>query len=364
MASWTTLRREANRLSGTILIYGATGYTGKLIAKMAADQGAQPILAGRDLEKVQIIAKPLGFASRVFDLSDRGRIDAGIKDVAVVLCVAGPFSATSKPMADACLRNRIHYLDITGEIDVFEALAARDAEAKAQGVTLLPGVGFDVVPSDCLAAHLKRRLPDASDLKLYLSLGANMSRGTAKTMIEAVAAGTRLRRNGRLVARSRAEEGSCDFGRGEKLTVQVSWGDVSTAYHSTGFPNIEVQFEASPAIRRMTQTPAFIKSFLGLGFMQSLLKAQVDRMPEGPSEAARRQGQAVLVGEAANSEGQTVLSRLRTPEGYGLTALTAFDAAKRVAAGEVATGFQTPSRVFGPDYILSFDGVMRDDLNS
>jgi short subunit dehydrogenase-like uncharacterized protein len=275
---------EAYRLSGTILIYGATGYTGKLIAKVATGLGARPILAGRDLEKVQAIAKPLGLAFRAFDLGDPGRIDAGIKDVSVVLCVAGPFSTTSKPMADACLRNRVHYLDITGEIDVFEALAARGAEARARGVMLLPGVGFDVVPSDCLAAHLKRRQPDATHLKLYLSLGANMSRGTAKTMIEAVAAGTRLRRDRRLVTRTQAEEGSCDFGKGERPTVQVSWGDVSTAYHSTGIPNIEVHFEALRAIRRMTQTPAFIKSFLGLGFMQSFLKAQIDRMPEGPSE--------------------------------------------------------------------------------
>ena len=76
--------------------------------------------------------------------------------------------------------------------------------------------------------------------------------------------------------------------RRKRSTVQVSWGDVSTAYYSTGVPNIEVQFQASPAIRRMTQTPAFIRSFLGLGFMQSLLKAQVDWLPEGPSEAARR----------------------------------------------------------------------------
>jgi short subunit dehydrogenase-like uncharacterized protein len=119
--------------------------------------------------------------------------------------------------------------------------------------------------------------------------------------------------------------GSCDFGKGERPTVQVSWGDVSTAYHSTGIPNIEVQFEALPAIRRMTQTPAIIKSFLGLGFMQSFLKAQVDWMPEGPSEATRRAGHAVIVGEARNSDGQTVRSRLRTPEGYTLTALTAFD---------------------------------------
>ena len=228
----------------------------------------------------------------------------------------------------------------------------------------MPGVGFDVVPSDCLAAHLKRRLPDAKDLKLYLSLGANMSRGTAKTMIEAIGAGTRLRRKGRIASRDQGESGSCDFGEGEKPTIQVSWGDVATAFHSTGIPNVEVQFEAVPAIRAFARTPWFVKSFLGLDFMQSFLKARVDRMPEGPSEAARGAGRAALVGVARNENGQTVRSRLRTPEGYTLTAETAFDAARRVVAGEVKPGFQTPSLAFGADYILNFDGVTREDLNS
>jgi short subunit dehydrogenase-like uncharacterized protein len=350
-------------LSGTILIYGATGYTGKLIAKAAAEQGARPILAGRNLEKVKAVAEPLGLAARAFDLGDPARIDAAIKDVSAVLCIAGPFSATSRPVADACLRNRVHYLDITGEIEVFEALAARDAEARARGVMLLPGAGFDVVPSDCLAAHLKRRLPDATDLKLYLALGASMSRGTAKTMIEAIAAGTRLRRDGRIVSRDRAESGSCDFGKGAKPTVQMSWGDVATAFHSTGIPNVEVHFEAAPAVKALARTPSFVKSFLGLDFMQSFLKSRVDRLPEGPSEAVRKAGRAVLVGVARNDKGQTVRSRLRTPEGYSLTAATAFDAARRVAAGDVKPGFQTPSRAFGADYILGFDGVAREDLN-
>jgi short subunit dehydrogenase-like uncharacterized protein len=304
-----------NRGNIVILMYGATGYTGRLIAKAARDRGARPILAGRNLDKVKRVAEPLGLSARAFDLGDPVRIDAAIKDVSVVLCAAGPFSATSRPVANACLRNRVHYLDITGEIDVLEALAARDAEAKARGVMLLPGVGFDVAPSDCLAAHLKRRLPDANDLKLYLSLGANMSRGTAKTMIEAIAAGTRMRRKGRIVSRDRAEVGSCDFGEGEKLTVQVSWGDVATAFHSTGIPNIDVHFEASPAIRAFARTPWFVKSFLGLHPMQSLLKSQVDRLTEGPSEADRRAGQAVLVGHARNDKGQAVRSRMRTPEG-------------------------------------------------
>ncbi len=350
-------------MNGTILIYGATGYTGKLIAKAATGAGARPILAGRNLAKVKRVAEPLGLAARAFDLADPAGIDAGLKDVAVVLCVAGPFSATSRPMADACLRNRVHYLDITGEIEVFEALAARDSEAKARGVMLLPGVGFDVVPSDCLAAHLKRRLPDATDLKLYLSLGANMSRGTAKTMVELIAAGTRLRRGGVILSRDSAGSGSCDFGRGVRSTVQVGWGDVATAFHSTGIPNIEVHFQASPAIATLARAPWFVKAFLGVGFMQSLLKAQIDRMPEGPSELARQVGRAVLVGQARNNKAETVRSRLRTPEGYALTAATAFDAAKRVAAGEIKPGFQTPSLAFGADYILNFDGVTREDLN-
>ena len=250
-------------------------------------------------------------------------------------------------MADACLGNRVHYLDISREIEVFEALAARDTEAKARGVMLLPSVGFDVVPSDCLAAHLERRLPDANDLKLYLSAGANASRGTAKTMVEAIAAGTRLRRKGRIVSRDYAETGSCDFGKGKKQTIQVSWGDVATAFHSTGIPNIEVQFEASPAMIAFARTPWFVKSFLGSDFMQRLLKSQVDWMPEGPSEATRRAGRAVLVGVARNKTGQAARSRLTTSEGYSLTAATAFDAARRVAAGEVKPGFQTPSLAFG-----------------
>ena len=291
-------------------------------------------------------------------------MDAGIKDVDVVLCVAGPFSATSRPMADACLRNRVHYLDITGEIDVFEALAAHDAEASARGVTLLPGRRLRR-----RSKRLPCRAPEAPVARRHrpqaLSVGSARTRRAERPRpwSKSIAAGTRVRRRGAIIARHAAEAGSCDFGQGVKSTVQVSWGDVATAFHSTGIPNIEVHFEASPPIVALARAPSFVKAFLGLGFMQSLLKAQVDRMPEGPSEAARRAGRAVLVGEARNKRGETVRSRLRTPEGYALTAATALDAAKRVAAGEARPGFQTPSLAFGADYILNFDGVTREDLN-
>jgi short subunit dehydrogenase-like uncharacterized protein len=351
-------------MTGNILIYGATGYTGKLIAKAARDQGLNPVLAGRNAEKVKTVAEPLGLAWRAFDLADTVRLDESLKDAAVALSAAGPFSATSRPMADACIRNHVHYLDITGEIDVFEALAARDAEAKAAGVMLLPGVGFDVAPSDCLAAHLKRRLPDATDLRIYIGGAASLSRGTAKTVIEGIAAGVRVRHGGRIVSLDRAETGLCDFGQGLRPTVQMSWGDVSTAFHSTGIPNIEVQFEAVPAVKALARMPGFVKSFLGFPFMQSFLKARVDRQPEGPSDEARRSGRVRLVGVARNERDESVRSRLTTPDGYALTAVTAVDVAKRAASGAFKLGFQTPSLAYGADYILGFDGVRREDLNA
>ena len=350
-------------MSRYILIYGATGYTGKLMAKTARQQGLEPILAGRDAAKARAVAEPLGLAWRSFDLADPARVDDGLKDVAVVLNAAGPFSATARPMADACIRGRIHYLDITGEIDAFEALAARDADAKAAGVMLLPGAGFDVAPSDCLAAHLKRRLPNATDLKIYIGGAATLSRGTMKTAIEGIAAGTRVRRGGRIVTLDRAASGACDFGQGPKATAPVSWGDVSTAYHSTGIPNIEVQFEATPAITALARLPGFVKSFLGRPFMQTFLKARVDRQPEGPSDEARRSGRVVLVGVARNEAGESVRSRLTTPDGYALTAMTSVDFAHRAASGQFKAGFQTPSLAYGADAILGFAGVRRDDLN-
>src|SRR5260370_16515634 len=234
-------------MTGSILIYGATGYTGKLIAREARARQASAVLAGRTPNKLKAVARRLGLRWGAFDLGDRGGLDAALEDVAVVLSAAGPFSATARPMADACLRRGAHYLDITGEIDVFEQLAARDAEAKRAGVTLLPGVGFDVVPSDCLAAYLKRRLPDATHLTLYLSAGPNVSRGTAKTMIEGIADGPRARRNGRLVTLRQPNTGSCDFGRGKRPTIQIGWAGVPTPFPSAGVPHSELHFDAGAA---------------------------------------------------------------------------------------------------------------------
>ena len=346
-----------------VLIYGATGYTGRLVAERAVQRGLAPVLAGRRGDMLRPLAERLRLRHRVFSLEDHAGIVDGLAGMTAVLHAAGPFSATARPMVEACLAAGVHYLDITGEIAVFEAIAALDARAKAAAVMLMPGVGFDVVPSDCLAAHVAARLPDATELVLSIGGLTRASRGTAKTMVEGIALGTQVRRNDSLVALSGTPRSVADFGGGLSPTVAVSWGDVSTAWFSTGIPNIEVFFEADPNMRRAAALPSFVKAALGTGPMQRLLKRQIDkRLPPGPTADQLARGRAVIVAEARDARGRAVVSRLTTPEPYALTAQTAVEIMRRVVAGEFAAGFQTPSAVFGADFITGFEGVSRIDV--
>ncbi|MEQ8748054.1 saccharopine dehydrogenase NADP-binding domain-containing protein [Pyruvatibacter sp.] len=351
-------------MSGTFMIYGATGYTGKLTARMAAQKGLKPILAGRSAAKLQAVAEPLGLEWAALSLDRPKALDKALADVDAVLHIAGPFSATSKPMLDACLRTKTHYLDITGEIDVFEACAARDAEARKAGIMVLPGVGFDVVPSDCLAAHMKRRMPEAQRLEMGIAGMSNLSHGTAKTMVESISTGTRVRRGGAIVALSKPPRRTMDFGSGESKAIGVGWGDVSTAYHSTGIPDITVYFEASKDMERMAGLGSAARWIMGTGPVQRFLKKQVERLPEGPTDEQRASSHAILIGEATDGAGNVVRTRLDTPEGYTLTAHSGLAIALRAANGDFEAGFQTPSNAYGADLILDFDGVTRADLNA
>jgi short subunit dehydrogenase-like uncharacterized protein len=343
-----------------LLIYGANGYTGELIARLAAAKGVAPILAGRDGEAVARLAGALGFTHRAFALNDPAEIHAGLDGATVVLHCAGPFSKTSRPMVDACLRRRAHYLDITGEISVFEANAARDGEARAAGVMILSGAGLDVVPSDCLAAHLKRRLPSATHLALGLDAVARVSRGTATTMAETFHRGM-VRENGRLVDvpagyRSRI----IDMGRGPKPALTVPWGDVSTAYFSTGIGNIEVYFAASAGIKALTWFARRFPAVAGSETVQRWLKAAARRGQPGPTPDQRQNGSFHLWGEAWDAE-RIVTSRLSGPEGYTLTAEAAVEIAGRALRGDAKPGYQTPSSAYGADLILALPGCARSD---
>jgi short subunit dehydrogenase-like uncharacterized protein len=350
-------------MTGPWLLYGANGYTGELVARLAAAQGHRPILAGRSADGVCTLSEQLGLERRLFSLEEPSRIDEALAGMSVVLHCAGPFSRTSRPMADACLRTRTHYLDITGEVGVFEALAARDAEARAAGVMLLPGCGFDVVPTDCLAAHLARRLPGARRLALGFQAGGRLSRGTATTAIEGLGRPGLVRREGVLTPVPVASKTrAIDFGAGPRRAVTIPWGDLSTAWHSTGIPDIEVYMAAPLLLRAFARASRHLGSLLGSAAVRRFLAARVRAGAPGPSEEERRRGHAFVWGEAEDDAGQRVTSRLATPEGYTLTALAALAVVERVLAGQAPAGFQTPAKAYGPDFVLVIEGVTRADL--
>lgn len=350
-------------MSSSFLLYGATGFVGEATARLALEYGLRPILAGRDALKLEKLAAELGVEYRVFDLRDPHTIEQALQEVAVVLHCAGPFVYTSKPMVEACLRTGTHYLDLTGELPVYEALAARDADAKARGIMLLPGVGFDVVPTDCLAVHLKQRLPSATHLTLAFQIEgpAGLPPGTQRTGIEMMTYGDRVRRNGRLEIPEQAEKTRLiDFGKGPVQATRLTWADVFTAYYSTGIPNIEDYAVLSKAIRQQVAALVYLRPLFRLAVIRNLVKRGVK---PGPTADERTRTVAHVWGEVEDDQGRKAVSRLHGPEvGVVWTGRTALAAVQKVLAGDAPAGFQTPGLAYGADFVLEAGGVTREDL--
>jgi short subunit dehydrogenase-like uncharacterized protein len=348
------------------LIYGANGYTGELIAREAARRGMKPILAGRNRAAVEALANELGLGSRIFSLTDASAITHGLKDCQLVLHCAGPFSHTARPMIDACLITHTHYLDITGEMAVFEMAATYDAVAKLANVMLLPGVGFDVVPTDCLAAQLKAQLPTATHLTLALRGLGIMSRGTTLTGLEGMAAGGTVRREGKLTPVPTAwKTRHIDFGdgRGPIATITIPWGDVATAYYTTGIPNIEVHMAFKPWAGRFIKLSRYFSWLLGSALARRYFRLQVKLMPRGATATQRAHSISRIFGEVRDDSRRVVTARLTTPDGYTLTVLTALAIVEQVLdgpqGGHHPIGFQTPAQAYGADFILTIPGVTR-----
>lgn len=347
----------------TFLLYGATGYTGALTARIAVQQGLRPTLAGRNPDKVAALARELDLPWVAFPLDDRAALHAALKQVSVVLHCAGPYSRTYRPMVDACLATGTHYLDITGELMEHEALIARSAEARAAGVMLLPSVGFDVVPSDCLAVHLARRLPGATRLTLAFQSFGGASRGTAISTLDAADRPGMVRRDGALVRVPAAyKTRQIDLGARPVTAVTLPWGDLASAYHSTGIPNIETYIVLPTAARLGMRSVRYTGWLLGSRPGKALLMRLAAALPAGPTAAQRAAGYSLLWGEVADDAGNRAAARMRTPHAYTLTARASLAVVARALAGDAPPGYQTPAAAYGPEFALQLEGVTRWDI--
>lgn len=345
------------------LLYGATGFVGEAIARRALTEGLRPVVAGRDPMRVAALADELGVEHRVFALDDRDGMGASLAEVPVVLHCAGPYVYTAAAMVDGCLRSGTHYLDLTGELPVYATIAERDVEAKTQGVMLLPGVGFDVVPTDCLALHLKRRLPSATHLTLaFHSAGpAALPPGTVKTMLVHVPDGEKVRLNGELVTPAGPNKTrQIDFGNGLRTATRRTWGDVFMAYRSTGVPNIEDYIVLSADQRRGLAMMDYARSLFKF---ESVRKLMMLTVRSGSTAEERAQTRVSVWGEVVDGEERRAVSRLHGPEaGVEWTARAAIAAVRRVLEGDAPVGFQTPATAYGADFVLECEGVVREDI--
>ena len=346
------------------MIYGANGYTGELIAREAKSQGKTPILAGRSAAKIIAVARQLKLPSMAFRLETPSEIVAALRGVRLVLNCAGPFSKTADLLMRACLAAKAHYLDITGEIDVLEGAHRFDADAKAAGVVLCPGAGFDVVPTDCISLMLKKTLPEATELALGFELsGRRMSAGTAKTLAEGLGKRGKIRRTGRIVDCPLGRGlRHIDFGRGAKLAMPIPWGDVASAFHTTGIPDITVFTPISPlslAIARLTNAAGPI---LQSPRLQTWLIKKIEKNTRGPDVSTRNANPSWVWGEAKDAHGRSQTIRIVTLNSYSLTVFSTLALAQQLMSNACPAGCWTPAGLIGENFILRLPSTSKLDL--
>ena len=283
-----------------LMIYGATGYTGSMIVRHALESSLQIIIAGRDREKLAAMSSVLDVPFRAFRLDNPDTIDGGLADINAVLNCAGPFLHTARPLMEAAIRQKVHYLDVAAELDSYQLAEILDEAASSAGV-----------------------------ISLALHITGTMSRGSAVSAAENLSTQCLIRRNGQLMQSESGELRGFDFGNGLQACFPVTLPDVITVWKATGISDIKTFVHIS-----------------GEGFPQGNLA----ELPDGPTAQEREASRYKAVAEVLNADGETLHMLLDAVNGYSFTALAAAEAGRRVLAGEYRPGFQTPAALFGKHF--------------
>jgi short subunit dehydrogenase-like uncharacterized protein len=346
-------------MQNQFLLYGANGYTGKLIANLSSTYNLQPILAGRTEALIKPLASALQLPYRIIDLDNKQQLQKALAEVKLVLHAAGPYAYTAKQMIEACLETGVHYIDINGDISVFEMLKKYDAVAKEKNIMVMPGVGFDVVPTDCIALQLKNKMPDATHLKLaFASIGGGLSHGTATTMAGKIGEGGAIRENGKIVRKPLGQKGMwVEFGEKRLFVMTIPWGDVSTAYTTTGIPNIEVYTGIAPKVYRALKLQWAFNWLLRTGFVRNIIKKKIKAGPAGPSDEQRSKSSSLVWGEVSNAKSEKITACISCFDGYTLTAHSSLIITKKILDGDFKTGYQTPAGCYGENLVMEIPGT-------
>ncbi|MVA37363.1 saccharopine dehydrogenase family protein [Agrobacterium vitis] len=311
-----------------MMIYGATGYTGRMVAEHAKSAGIQVVLAGRSEGALVKLAIEHGVECRVFALDDADTIDQNLLGISVLLNCAGPFMRTAKPLMEASIRKGMHYLDTAAELDSYRLAELLDGDARAAGVMLMPGGGGSVAMLGSLAGHAVARVQNPRKIQIAMHVAGGMSRGSAISATENMTAETLARVDGELVTVANSIR-KFDFGQGAVDSFQVTLPDLITIWRATGVPDIETFVHVT-----------------GNGFPTGDLSL----LPDGPTEEERLANRYQAIVEVTDVQGNVFRSLLDTVNGYSFTAIAVAEAGRRVLAGEARPGFQTPAGLFGKGF--------------
>ena len=347
-----------------ILIYGAYGFVGKEISRLAKEKGLNPVLAGRNKKKIQDLASALKLDYLVFSLSEVDKVEKHISDFDIIMNCAGPYIETFKPIVKVCIKNNTHYLDLSGEIPVYEAIynMARDSSMQSRAM-LISGIGFDVAPTDCLALHLKENFESGSKLTIaFKSDGpAGLPPGTIKTMVSLIPYGNWIRKEGSMIRPNKGIETKLiQFTSEPVKSLRITWGDLFTAYHSTGIPNIEV-YASFPKMTIMQLK--FIDAFRSILSRPRILNFLSRTLKGGSTEEQRKKTKMYIYAELSNAQGERVICRMNGPEGgFVWTSRLAVEALLLINSGVYKSGYQTPASAFGSDFGVKIEGVSRGEI--
>lgn len=349
-----------------VVVYGASGYTGKLIAAELSGRGVPMVLAGRNRDRLDAVRAGLGAEVEARVSAVAVDDPAGLRELLgparVVVACAGPFTLHGAPVIEAAARTGTHYLDTTGEQpfirDSFDRWGPIAADS---GAALVSGFGFDYVPGDMLAALTAGGLGRLEEMTVaYAVNGLGVTRGTALSALEMIKGGDVEWTRGRLQPGSmQASRGSFAFpaplgerrvGRypsGEQITVprHVDVGTVRTVIEMKGLLGAELGPLAGPM---MTASGYAMRTPL-----RGLLGKAIARLPEGPSADERDAVAYTLVCDARTPGGDTRRGILRGGDVYGITARIIAEGVVRMSApGYDRSGGLAPSQAFDPAEFL------------
>jgi short subunit dehydrogenase-like uncharacterized protein len=319
------------------MLYGAAGYTGTLIAQHAHDRGHRPLLAGRSGLAVNALAEQLDLPHRALTLDDPAALSTALAEVDLVLNAAGPFLHTAAPLAAACLAAGVHYIDIGNELQVFLTLYDLDQRARRAGLTVIPGIGFGVVATNCLARYVSDAVGGAQSLEVAArAAAAQPGPGIAASVRENLPYGGWTRRAGQLHPQPLGSGiTTVTLPGGPCLVMPFPTGDLEAAFQATGAPDITA-YSPVPA------DPATVDPQARAG--------------TGP-DAYRSFGWA----RATGPDGATAQAVLQTGESYAFTAAASIRAVEETL-NRSPRGALSPATAFGSDFILTIPDTTRIDV--